>query len=73
MPRAAHSVPAVVSLFAWPDLVALAEMERERQALIARIATLPRNSHRRIVLAARLQDITHRSLAAQVDLRRRRP
>lgn len=70
MPRAA--VPAIVPLFAWQELVAIDEMARERAAIIARMERLPRNSHRRIVLAARLTELTHRQLAAQVDLRRRR-
>lgn len=70
MPRAA--VPAIVPLFAWQDLLAIDAMERERAALISRMASLPRNSHRRIVLAARLAELTHRQLAAQIDLRRRR-
>ncbi|PZU89091.1 MAG: hypothetical protein DI527_16285 [Chelatococcus sp.] len=68
MPRAA--VPAIIPLFAWQDLLAIEQMERERAALIARMAVLPPNSHRRVVLAARLQDLTHRQLAARVDLRR---
>lgn len=65
-------VPTIVPLFAWQDLLAIDAMERERLAIIARMERLPRNSHRRIVLAARLSEITHRQLAAQVDLRRRR-
>ena len=64
-------LPAVASLFSWPELVAIEEMERERRALIARIETLPRCSHRRIVLAARLQELTHRSLVARIELRQR--
>lgn len=64
-------IPAVAPLFSWPELVAIEEIERERRALKARIETLPRCSYRRIVLAARLQELTHRSLAAQVALRRR--
>lgn len=69
--RRAASVPALVPLLAWPEHVALAELDHERRALMHRIAALPPCSHRRTVLGVRLQDLTHRFLAAQVDLRRR--
>lgn len=73
MARSAAQLPALVPLFQWRDVAALAELERERKALKARIETLPRCSHRRIVLAARLQDLTHRHLAMLVELRRTTP
>ncbi|MFC5393040.1 hypothetical protein [Bosea vestrisii] len=73
MARSAAQLPVLVPLFQWRDVAALAELERERQALKARIDTLPRCSHRRIVLAARLQDLTHRHLAMLVELRRTSP
>lgn len=71
MPRPAP-VPALVPLLIWQDVHALEEMERERRDLISRMQTLPRCSHRRIVLAARLRELTHRIISAQVDLRGRR-
>lgn len=67
----AVTVHAVAPLLAWPEHVALAELDHERRALMSRIAALPQCSRRRTVLTVRLQDATHRFLAAQVSLRRR--
>ena len=64
-------LPAVAPLFSWPEMVAIEEMERERQALRLRIERQPRSSYRRAHLAVRLQQLTHRLLAAQIELRRR--
>lgn len=69
--RRAASVPALVPLLAWPEHAKLAELNDERRALMHRITTLPPCSRRRTVLGIRLQDLTHRLLAAQTDLRRR--
>lgn len=64
-------LPAVAPLFSWPEMVAIEEMERERRALRLRIERQPRCSYRRAHLNVRLQQLTHRLLAAQIELRRR--
>lgn len=69
MPRAAHPAPAVIPLLAWRELAAINAMAAERAALKERIAALPRNSHRRIILQARLEELTATWLAALVALK----
>lgn len=45
-------------LFDWPDGIQPDLLEQSRADLVSRIERLPPLSHRRIVLQARLQDLT---------------
>jgi len=74
MPRAAAS--ALVPLFAWQELQAIEELERERAALIARIEGLPRNSHhpspdRRAARSAPEPPMTRHALLAKIHIARK--
>lgn len=55
-----------VPLFHWPELQRLAALEADRRRLMARAAALPPASHRRIVLEARIAELTARLLAAEI-------
>lgn len=68
MPRPARQ-PSVAPLLLWPQSREVDALERERAELMARMSALPAHSHRRIVMQARLQDLTLRALRASVALR----
>lgn len=61
-PQALVAVP----LFHWPELQRLAALDDDRRRLMARAAALPPASHRRIVLEARIAELTARLLAAEI-------
>lgn len=56
------------SLFDWPELRQLAEMERQRAALLARIQTLRPRSFKCIELRARLRELTEQELRLHTRL-----
>ena len=62
--------PADAPLFVWPERVAIDAVEQRRRELIDRIAALPRLSHRRVVLEARLRDITAEGLGLETNVRK---
>lgn len=69
MPRVA-ALPAVAPLLLWPERQAIDAMERQRAQLMARIAGMRPHSHRRVVMQARLEELTLQILRAEVALRR---
>lgn len=66
MPR--RQAPADAPLFVWPEQAAIGAVELRRRALITRIARLPRFSHRRIELEARLRLLTAEGLCLEQKL-----
>lgn len=68
----ARTEPNLLPLFTWPEARLVARMEAEREELAARIARLPRFSHRRIELQARLKDLTGRQLELEARIGRLR-
>lgn len=58
-------------LLAWPEAAEVARLEAVRRELHGRIERLQRHSHRRIVLEARLADVTARQLHIENAMRRR--
>jgi len=54
-------------LFDWPVMKELRRLRTERDALIERIAELPRNSHRRIALQERLKTLTAQILTLEIE------
>lgn len=55
-------------LLSWPEQRVIADIERRRRDLINRIARLPRFSHRRIELEARLRALTAEGLGLETTL-----
>jgi hypothetical protein len=53
-----------------PRLDGLADIERRRRELIARLAALGTHSHRRAELTGRLRELTARQLRMEADLLR---
>ena len=56
------------SLFDWPERQKLAETERRRVALLARIQTLRPHSFKCVELKARLRDLTEQELKLHVQI-----
>ena len=54
--------PTGMPLFGWPDRQAIDVLQSRRDELATRIAKLPRFSHRRIELEARLRALTEEQL-----------
>ncbi len=54
--------PADAPLFAWREWEEIARLEDEREMLRTRLERLPRFSHRRVELEARLRAVTARQL-----------
>ena len=69
MPRVA-APPTVAPLLLWPEQQAIDAMERQRAQLKDRIAEMRPHSHRRVVMQARLEELTLQMLRAKVALRR---
>lgn len=65
-----RSVP--LPLFSWQDAAEATRLDGERRVLKARILRLPPRSFRRVVLEARLADVTARQLRLEADMRRLR-
>lgn len=63
--------PSLPPLLVWRERHELDRLEQERLDLAMRVAALPRHSHRRIALQARLTVITHRILAGTTGAQRR--
>lgn len=59
---------AALPLLSWPEQVEIAALAQERGALSGRIEKLPRFSHRRVVLNARLRELTERQLRLEGEL-----
>ena len=57
-------------LLTWPEDARLARLEAERQALQRRINELPKMSHRRVELTARLAAVTTQELRLELGKRR---
>jgi Tfp pilus assembly protein PilN len=53
---------SVMPLFGWPEQREIDALQCQRNVLAARIAKLPRFSHRRIELEARLRALTEQQL-----------
>lgn len=53
---------ATLPLLSWREDAAVARLRAERMELAARIAALPKMSHRRVELTARLKELTAREL-----------
>lgn len=68
MPRAVAAIDVALPLFAWPEIAAVAA---ERAELGRRIAMLPRFSHRRVILDARLRSATERQLRLEAQMKER--
>ncbi|HQS09495.1 MAG: hypothetical protein B7Y12_02060 [Rhizobiales bacterium 24-66-13] len=69
--RRARPIPvATVPLLVWDDVHRIEQLMAERAALIDRMARLPRQSHRHVLLAARLRALTAEILAAELTLGR---
>lgn len=64
--RVARPSP-IPPLFQWQDRAEAARLDSIRTDLKARIGRLPRFSHRRLVLEARLADLTARQLAIETS------
>lgn len=61
MPRLARPSQEL-PLFTWPEQVEITALAERRAEIVARMEKLPRYSHRRVVLAARLRELTERQL-----------
>lgn len=62
----------VLPLFTWPEQTEAAALAEERAGLVARITKLPRFSHRRVILSAKLVDLTQRQLRLEAEIEARR-
>ncbi|WP_276200381.1 hypothetical protein [Chelatococcus sp. XZ-Ab1] len=71
MPRAAARPSAPPPLLVWDELRQIEQMRFEREQLRQRVARLPLHCHRRIVLQARLEQLTLQLVAAEVALNAR--
>lgn len=60
---------APLPLFGWQDAAEAMRLEGERRALKERIVQLPPRSFRRVVLEARLADVTARQLRLEANMR----
>lgn len=60
----------VAPLLAWPEIGEAAALRGERAELIGRIAALRPRAHKRLVLEARLTDVTARLLDVETRLAR---
>lgn len=60
-------------LFAWQSQKRIADLQSQRERLMAKIATLPRHAHKRIELELRLRDMTHEQLALSANIARKEP
>ncbi|QPC44607.1 hypothetical protein HW532_19015 [Kaustia mangrovi] len=56
-------------LLHWEDLAEIERIRSERDAICARMARLPLHSHRRVVLQARLAELTARQLKLELKVR----
>nr|DAO37992.1 MAG TPA: hypothetical protein [Caudoviricetes sp.] len=65
MARCSSSTPDFPMLFFWNELAEIDRLQAERLELFRRIGLLPRFSHRRIELQARLKIITDKQLLLQ--------
>lgn len=70
MARLVNPAPTM-PLFTWPEQVEIAALTEQREQIVERMAKLPRFSHRRVVLAARLRELTERQLLLEGQMRRR--
>jgi hypothetical protein len=61
--------PQPLPLLDWPEQVEIARLQARREQLAARIAALPRYSHKRIELETRLRIVTARQLRMEQELR----
>ncbi len=55
-------------LFCWSELAAIDALRQQREDLQASIERLPKMAHRRLVLEARLSDLTVQQLALEMDV-----
>ncbi|QPC44498.1 hypothetical protein HW532_18430 [Kaustia mangrovi] len=55
-------------LLHWEDLADIERLRSERDAICARMARLPLHSHRRVVLQARLSELTARQLQLELKV-----
>ena len=58
---------AALPLLTWPEDATLARLATERDALIERIERLPRMSHKRVELTARLRQLTADQLRLAIE------
>lgn len=68
MGKALAVFTSTLPLLNWPEQARINTMELERENLHQRIEALPHKAHRRIVLEARLQDLTARQLQMEADI-----
>lgn len=66
MARASDTPP----LLSWPETRAIGCLAAQRADLKRRIDALPRNSHRRIALIARLDELTNEQMRLEIKLER---
>ena len=59
-------------LLVWGELAEIDRLQRQREQLLARIAALPRFSHRRLELEYRLRGLTAHQLMLQTKIGDRR-
>ena len=67
----ARAAPSPAPLFIWRQAREIEAMEAERAALIKRIAGMRPRSQRRARLAIKLEELTSRVLALEIEWRRR--
>ena len=63
---------AGLPLLTWPEQTEAAVLAEERAALVSRIAKLPRFSHRRVILSAKLAELTERQLRLEGEIAAKR-
>jgi len=68
MARVTANIAAPPPLLVWEERRHIDRMRAEREELRQRIARLPLHCHRRIVLQARLEQLTLQLVAAEVAL-----
>jgi len=68
MPRAAE--PKSLPLLVWTEQAEIDRLQQRRLELQGRILGLPRHSHRRVELEARLRAVTERQLELQTTIGR---
>ena len=62
----------VMPLFIWPEQAKIDALADQRGDLHACIVELPRMAHRRVVLEARLAELTARQLELETEIRDRK-
>jgi len=67
MARGAETTP-ILPLLVWHELAAIEDLRRERLELKRRIDLYPPHAHRRVVLEARLRELTHRLISAEAAI-----